>query len=124
MRLPILGYFSEKQAILAYSEPNAFLNVAPSLVEGKKRAFVLQVKENLLADDGILDGDLLVLEEEPKVNNADLVIAILEDNSAVLKRFFKEETRVRLESIKAKKAPIYTSRVRIQGRVIALVRNY
>jgi len=124
VRLPILGFFVEGGPIEPYSTPHAFLGVAPSMLSGKKRGFILQVKGNDLTEDGVFEGDFLVLEEGAKVKDKNVVVALLKDDSAVLKRFFKEATRIKLESIRAKKAPFYANKVKIQGKVKGVIRRY
>jgi repressor LexA len=124
VNLPILGWFSTGQAIDPYSNPDAYLQVAAEILPGKKRAFALQVRGDHMIDEGILDGDYLIVEENSNVNDGDAVIAILENNMALLKKIFREATRVRLEAIKSNTAPIYTTRVQIQGRCVGLQRRF
>ncbi len=122
--LPVLSYFSAGQPLQTFDKPGITLQVAPNLLTGKKRAYVLQVKDNLLADEGILQGDYLVVEEDQDICRGEIVIVLMENNTAVIKRFFKEETRIRLDSLQPKKAPIFTSKARVQAKVKALVRKY
>lgn len=125
VRLPILGYFSEGSAIEPYPTPHAAYSVAPSMITGRKRSFILQVKDDLLSDEGILKGDFIILQEEPgKVEDETIVIALLDSNQAVLKRFFQETTRARLECVRSKKAPIFVDSIKIQGKVLGVIRNF
>jgi repressor LexA len=94
------------------------------MVSGKKRSYVLQVKGESMKDEGILDGDYVVVEERDEVHNGDIVVALLENGLATLKRFFKEATRVRLEPANSAMAPIYTTKVRVQGKVVGVIRKY
>jgi len=77
-----------------------------------------------MIDDGILDGDYVVIEEQEDVRDGDIVVALLENGLATLKRFFKEATRVRLEPANSTMSPIYASNVRIQGRCVGLIRKF
>lgn len=124
VQLPILGFIAAGKPIEPFSDPNAFINVAPSMVSGKKRAYVLQVRGDSMVEDGILDGDYVIVEEKHEVHNGDIVVALLENGLATLKKFFKEATRIRLEPANAKMAPIYTTEVKIQGKVIGLIRKF
>ncbi|HUV46593.1 MAG TPA: transcriptional repressor LexA [Candidatus Bathyarchaeia archaeon] len=124
VKIPIVGYFSAGEAIQPYAETNVFFGVAPSMASSKKRTFILEVKGDQLEQEAILDGDLLVLEEESNVKDKDIIIAILENKVAVLKRFFQETTRVRLEPIKSNESHLYTDKVTIQGRLMSIVRTY
>jgi len=124
LNLPILGYIAAGKPIEPYTDPNASLGVSPTMVSGKKRSFVLQVKGDSMVDEGILDGDFVVVEEESQVANGDIVVALLENGLATLKRFFKEATRIRLEPANSKMSPIYATNVKIQGKVVGLIRKF
>lgn len=124
VRLPILGYFCEGRVIEPYSKTDTFYYVLPTMISSKNRAFILEVNDDVLLEEGIIKGDMVVLEEAAMVNDGETIIALLLENKAVFKKFYKEATRVRLEWCKAKKAPLYINTVQIQGRVIAVIRKY
>ena len=77
-----------------------------------------------MIEEQIRDGDFVVVEQEETANNGDIVVALLDNGMATLKRFFREATRVRLEPANAKMSPIFVKNVRIQGKVVGLVRRY
>lgn len=122
--LPMMGYIAAGRPIEPYPDPNATFKVSPQLISGKRRAYVLHVKGDSMIDDGILDGDYVVIEEQGDVRDGDIVVALLENGLATLKRFFKEATRVRLEPANSTMSPIYASNVRIQGRCVGLIRKF
>ncbi|MDP2933996.1 MAG: transcriptional repressor LexA [bacterium] len=124
VEVPVLGFIAAGSPIEPYTDPNATMSVAPDLLSGKKHAFVLKVKGRSMIDEGILDGDYVVVEEQATANNGDIVVAILENGFATLKRFFKEATRVRLEPANSEMAPIFARNVRIQGKVVGIVRRF
>ncbi len=126
VELPIMGFIAAGQPIQPYSDPDATMRIAPSLVSGKKRAFVLQVKGTSMIDEGIFDKDWVVIEEEDlgNVRDGDIVVALLENGLATLKRFFREKTRIRLEPANSTMSPIYATNVRIQGKLKAVIRKY
>jgi len=64
IELPILGYIAAGQPIQTYTDPDATIRVAPSMVSGKKRSYVLQVKGDSMIEEGILDGDYVIIEEQ------------------------------------------------------------
>ena len=94
------------------------------MISGKKRAYVLQVKGTSMIEEGILDGDFVVIEEKETANNGDIVVAILENGFATLKKFFKEATRIRLEPANSKMSPIFAKNVKIQGKVVGVLRRF
>jgi len=122
--LPILGYIAAGSPIEPYTDPNASFSVSPTMVSGKKRSFVLQVKGESMIEDGILDGDYVVIEETEIAENGEIVVALLENGLATLKRFFKEATRVRLEPANSKMSPIYATNVKIQGKCVGVIRKF
>lgn len=124
LELPILGYIAAGKPIEPYTDTNAALGVSPAMVTGKRRSFVLQVKGDSMVDEGILDGDYVVVEEQAEANNGDIVVALLENGLATLKRFFKEATRVRLEPANSSMSPIYATNVRVQGKVVGVIRRF
>ncbi|MBI5151272.1 MAG: transcriptional repressor LexA [Candidatus Pacebacteria bacterium] len=122
--LPLLGYIAAGRPIQPYSDPNAVFKVSPELISGKARSYVLQVKGESMIEDGILDGDFVVIEEKQEAIDGEIVVALLDNGLATLKRFFKESTRVRLEPANSTMQPIYATNVKIQGKCVGLIRKF
>jgi len=122
--VPILGYIAAGAPIEPYTDPNATMSIPPNFYSQKKRVYVLQVRGESMIEVQIRDGDYVVVEQEESANNGDIVVALLDNGMATLKRFFREATRVRLEPANAKMSPIFVKNVRIQGKVVGLVRRY
>jgi repressor LexA len=124
VELPVLGFISAGKPIEPHTDPNASMSVSPGMLSGKKRAFVLQVKGESMIEEGILDGDFVVVEQQDDVKNGEIVVALLENGFATLKRFFKEATRVRLEPANSQMSPIFAQNVKIQGKVVGIIRRF
>jgi len=124
MELPVLGYIACGAPIEPYTDPNATLMVNPSLVNLGDKSYVLQAKGDSMIDDGILNGDYVVIKEQQDARNGDIVVAVLRNGFATLKRFYKEENRVRLQPANSKMAPIYVRDVEIRGKVVAVIRQF
>jgi repressor LexA len=124
IELPLMGYIAAGQPIMPYTDPDATVPVPPNLANPKKRSYVLQVKGDSMIEDGILDGDFVIIEEQHNANDGDLVVALLDSGLATLKRFFREPTRIRLEPANAAMEPIYTTNVRIQGKCVGVIRRF
>mgnify|MGYP001582177256 FL=1 len=124
IELPILGMIAAGSPILPMTDPNATMKVASSMLSGKKRSYVLQVRGDSMIEEGILDGDFVVIEEKKEARDGEIVVALLENGLATLKKFFKEATRIRLEPANSKMKPIYAQNVTIQGAVVGLVRRF
>src|SRR5438876_11301489 len=82
IELPLMGYIAAGKPLEPHSDPNATFQVSASMLTGKKTAFVLQVKGSSMIDDGIFDGDYVVIERTNIANNGDIVVAIVDDNLA------------------------------------------
>jgi len=121
---PILGFIAAGAPIEPYTDPNASMDIPAAFVSGKKRTYVLQVRGESMIEDGIMDGDHVIIEQTEAASNGEIVVALLDNGMATLKRFFRETTRIRLEPANAKMQPIFVKNVRIQGKVIGLVRRY
>ena len=124
LEVPILGFIAAGAPIEPYTDPNASISIPSSFISGKKRTYVLQVIGESMIEEQIRDGDYVVIEQADSASNGDIVVALLDNGMATLKRFFKESTRVRLEPANAKMSPIFVKNVRIQGKVVGLIRKY
>lgn len=122
--LPLMGYIAAGRPIEPYSDPNATFKVSPHLISGKRRAYVLQVKGNSMIEEGILPDDYVVIEEYEDVANGDIVVALLDNGLATLKKFYKEATRIRLEPANSTMQPIYATSVKVQGKCVGLIRKF
>ena len=85
--------------------------------------FALRVRGDSMVDDGILDGDYVVIQRTSRPRNGDIVVALLEKDNVTLKRYYKEKDRVVLKPANKNYAPIYTRDVEIQGRVLGVIRR-
>jgi len=124
VNVSILGFIAAGAPIEPYTDPNATLSIPPTFVSGKKRVFVLQVRGESMIEEQIRDGDYVVVEQSEDAKNGEIVVALLDNGMATLKRFFQEATRIRLEPANAAMSPIFVKNVRIQGKVVGLIRRY
>lgn len=122
--VPILGYIAAGSPIEPYTDVNASLSIPSNFLSGKKRTYVLQVRGESMIEEQIRDGDYVIVEQTETASNGEIVVALLDNGMATLKRFFKESTRIRLEPANAKMSPIFVKNVRIQGKVVGLIRKY
>jgi len=124
IEIPLVGLIAAGQPIEAIENNDETINVSPDLAASSKRTFALQVRGDSMIEEGILDGDYVVVQQQDTAQNGDIVVALIDNTYATLKRFFKEKDRVRLEPANAKMEPIYAVNVAIQGRVTGVVRRY
>jgi repressor LexA len=77
-----------------------------------------------MIEDGILDGDFVVIEKSETAHNGDIVVALVDESLATLKRFYKEGEQVILKPANSTMEPIYPKAVRVQGKVVGLIRRF
>ena len=124
IELPLLGYIAAGSPIEPYTDPNASFTVSPNMVSANKKSYVLQVRGQSMIEEGILDGDYVVVEDTNQAQDGDIVVAMVENGIVTLKRFFKEKNRIRLEPANSAMAPIYSKNVTIQGKCVGVIRKY
>ncbi|MDQ7779727.1 MAG: S24 family peptidase [Planctomycetota bacterium] len=89
-----------------------------------KECFMLQVKGDSMIGEQIRDGDFVIVEKRATAKNGEMVVALLDNNEATLKRFYAEKGRVRLQPSNPSQPPLYTKNVRVQGVVVGVLRKY
>ncbi len=122
--VPILGFIAAGSPLEPYTDPNATMDIAPSFASGGKRIYVLQVRGNSMIEASIEDGDYVVVQETNEARNGQIVVALLENGFATLKRFYKETTRIRLEPANSTMSPIFAKDVKIQGICVGVIRKF
>lgn len=122
--LPVLGYIAAGSPLEPYTDPNYYISVAPSMVSSGKPHYILQVKGNSMIEDGILEGDFVVIQHEQNAKNGDIVVALLPNGLATLKRIFFEKDKIKLMPANAQMPPIFATHVKIQGRCVGLIRKF
>lgn len=124
VELPVLGFIACGEPIEPYTDPNATLLVSSSLVRPGDKSFVLQAKGDSMIDDGILNGDYVVIREQAEARNGDIVVAVLKNGFATLKRYYQEANRIRLQPANSTMSPMYVTDVSIRGKVVAVIRQF
>lgn len=89
-----------------------------------KNVFALRVRGDSMIDDGILDGDYVIIEQTNHPKNGDIVVALLEGNGVTLKRFYRESDHIRLQPANGRFQPIKAKRVVVQGKVKGVIRKF
>jgi repressor LexA len=123
MVLPLLGRIAAGQPIEAV-ERNETISLS-DFVQSKE-VFVLEVSGESMQDEQIMNGDFVLVERIKTARNGDIVVALVDENDATLKRFYREGDNIRLQPSNAAMKPIIVpaAAVQIQGRVIGVLRKY
>jgi len=124
-KIPLLGKIAAGTPIEAISNNDKFIDV-PSSDPSFKECYALYVEGDSMIDEGILDGDIVIIEKKQDVKNGDIVVALIDKEEATLKKFRKRGDTIALEPAnKSYKTQIYgPDRIIVQGKLKTLVRNY
>ena len=123
--IPMVGYIAAGRPIDAIEDRSSSITIPFDMVSGVKRTYVLQVKGDSMIEAGILDGDFVIIEQANTANNGDIVVALIDNQVATLKRFFKMTGGVyKLEPANSTMDPIFVKDLQIQGTVKGVLRKY
>jgi repressor LexA len=120
--LPVLGEVAAGGPIEAYQDASETLSV-PEILAPAGDAYVLRVRGDSMIDAHIQDGDFVVIRPQQTARNGDIVVAQVEENAVTLKRFFKEGGHIRLQPANQRYEPMLYEDVRIQGKLIGVIRS-
>jgi repressor LexA len=125
-RLPLVGEIAAGGPLLAEQNIEDYVAIPEPLSRGGEE-FILRVKGDSMAGAGILDGDFVVVQRRQDAENGEIVVALADDDEsadeATVKRFFREDGRVRLQPENDAFEPIYARHVQILGKVIGVFRH-
>jgi repressor LexA len=123
--LPLVGEIAAGGPLLAEDNVEDYFAV-PELIERRGADFLLRVKGDSMIEAGILDGDIVVVKREQTAQDGDIVVALAGTDEtadeATVKRFFRENGRIRLQPENSALEPIYADHVQIIGKVTGVFR--
>jgi repressor LexA len=126
MDVPLLGKIAAGVPIEAIQHERDRILLPPDLAHGRGEHYALEVEGDSMVDAGILDGDIVIIERSDTAMNGEIVVALVDDEEATLKRLRKKGGSIALEAAN----PAYETRifgpdrVRVQGRLVGLIRRY
>jgi repressor LexA len=120
--LPLVGSVAAGSPILAEENIEDYLEV-PDVVGGEDGDYILRVRGESMKDAGILEGDFVVVRPTERARDGEIVVALVGDDEATVKRFFREKDRVRLQPENKSMKPIRARDVRLLGRVVGVFRR-
>jgi repressor LexA len=123
LELPLVGLITAGEPIEAVEEHET-IAVPADFVTDSANSFVLRVKGESMIEDGILSGDYVIVERNPSPRNGDIVVALLNNAYATLKKFYREQKRIRLQPANSSMKPIYATDPLIQGVVKGVIRKF
>jgi repressor LexA len=120
--LPVVGEIAAGGPIEAYRDASETLAI-PDMLAPSGDAYVLRVRGDSMIGAAIMDGDFVLIRPQTTARNGDIVVAQVEENAVTLKRFFREKDRVRLQPANPEYPAQFYDDVRIQGKLIGVIRR-
>ncbi|MFM8561258.1 MAG: transcriptional repressor LexA [Solirubrobacterales bacterium] len=120
--LPVVGAVAAGSPVLAEENIEEYVQV-PAAAGGEDGEYVLRVKGQSMIDAGILEGDFVVVRPQDDASDGEIVVAMVGDDEATVKRFFRESDHIRLQPENPAMQPIRTKDVQVLGRVVGLFRS-
>ncbi len=122
-RLPLLGRIAAGRPVEAIETAET---ISLSDIIGAREVFALEVRGDSMRDEHIVSGDFVLVERTRTAREGEIVVALVDNSDATLKRFYREGSLIRLQPSNAEMTPIYApaANVSIQGRVLGILRKY
>jgi repressor LexA len=122
--IPLLGNIAAGRPIEAIEDNTATIPI-PSDMAGNKNVYALKVHGDSMIESLIMNGDVIIVEKTEYAKDGDTVVALLEDGTATVKKFFKEPERrmIRLQPANPNYEPLFVENVLIQGKVVGIFRT-
>jgi SOS regulatory protein LexA len=123
IEIPIIGTIAAGFPIEAIETYEDTISLPKEDIPSFGKNYALRVTGNSMIEEGIFDGDIVVIREQHLADNGQMVVAIIDDNQATLKKLYKEKGRFRLQPANPTLFPIYREEVEVRGVVVKIIRN-
>lgn len=123
IEIPLLGIIAAGQPIEAMEVSDQTVTLSRDEVGKLGSFYALRVVGNSMVDEGIFDGDTVVLRKQDYADNGQTVVAIIDDNQATLKKLYREHNRIRLQPANPELFPFYRQEVEVRGIVVKIIRS-
>ena len=121
VNLPVVGRVAAGKPTLAVEDVEDTFPIPQDFLSGAD-GFMLRVKGDSMIEDGVRDGDYVIVRRQPTADNGDTVVALVE-GEATVKRFYREDGRIRLQPANQAMQPSFFTDVEVVGKVVGLVRR-
>jgi len=123
VEIPILGAIAAGQPIEAIEIPDETITITRDEIGKQGKHYALRVQGSSMIDEGIFDGDIVVIRKQEVAENGQTVVAVIDDNQATLKKLYRENGKFRLQPANPRLFPIYRDEVEVRGVVVKIIRN-
>jgi DNA (cytosine-5)-methyltransferase 1 len=124
MEIPLVGTIAAGQPIEALEIKGETITIARDTYFDPEQIYALRVVGDSMIEDGIFDGDMVVIKKQESADNGQTVVAIIDENEATLKKLYKEKNKYRLQPANKNILPLFRTQVEIRGIVIKIIRNF
>lgn len=121
--IPVLGTITAGQPIEAIENSQDTISIINPTIKSSQGYYALRVTGDSMIDEGIFDGDIVVIKKQSVAENGQTVVAIIDDNEATLKKLYREKSRFRLEPRNQNMLPFFRKEVEVRGVVVQVIRN-
>jgi len=121
--IPILGKITAGQPIETIENFEGTISISSDLIKDPKKYYALNVVGDSMIDEGIFDGDIVIIKKQAVAENGQTVVAIIDDNEATLKKIYRENNQFRLQPANQMLMPFFRREVEIRGVVAQIIRN-
>lgn len=122
-KIPILGTIAAGPANEAIETFNGYVTIPENEIKSPEKCYALKAVGDSMIDEGIFDGDTVIIRKQNSVEDGETAVALINDNEVTLKKIFREKNRIRLQPANPNLKPFYVKKVIIQGKVISTFRN-
>lgn len=123
VNIPLLGVIAAGSPIAATEIPDEVITISKKEISKSGKHYALRVVGNSMIDEGIFDGDIVVIRKQESADNGQTVVAIIDDNEATLKKIYRENNQIRLQPANPMLSPIFRTEVEVRGVVVKIIRN-
>jgi len=123
VEIPLVGEIAAGEPIEAIQNVE-IIKILKSQISKSGEHYALRVRGNSMVEEGIFNGDIVIIRQQPTAENGETVVALINDNEVTLKKIYREKNGFRLQPANLNIKPIFTKELIVQGKVISVIRNF
>ncbi|MFA6251544.1 MAG: transcriptional repressor LexA [Candidatus Paceibacterota bacterium] len=123
IEIPVMGTIAAGYPIEAIEDKQDAISIINSNIKSPKDYYALRVQGDSMIEEGIFNGDIVIIKKQSVAENGQTVVAIIDDNEATLKKLYRDKNRFRLEPRNQSMLPFYRKEVEVRGVVVQIISN-
>ena len=121
--IPIMGRIAAGSPIDVIEDFQETISVSSQNIKNPKEYYALRVVGDSMIEEGIFDGDIVIIKHQSSAENGQTVVAIIDDNKATLKKLYREKGKIRLQPRNPNMQPLFRTEVEVRGVVVQVISN-